>query len=367
MAAFGWPGVNSLRPWRNRSTKPFLETSSLNSFAIIIPSHSRADLLFKCLASLRRHAPLDTEILVVDDASANGMISRVAEKFPGVRVHRNETRQGFCKSVNLAAQLVQASIIQILNDDTEVCPGWAESALDAFDDEKVAAVAPLVLRWPGAVAGQGVVDSAGDAYFLSGVATKRANGTELMEANLNSCKVFGASGSSAFYRRDVFLMVGGYPEYFGAYFEDVDLSFRLHWAGYWVRFEPTSRVLHHVGSSYGRVTLPRALLQSQALNEERVFWRNLPLALLVKSLPTHFMALLAKAFKRGAEGNLLPFLLGKMRMFLEIPQVFLHRLALKNKYPQTNPTAQEWCLEGLTGMRGFLVKQLFGLQSHKSA
>jgi len=344
-----------------------LETKSLNSFAIIIPSYSRADLLAKCLASLRRHAPLSTEILVVDDASADGTISRVAEKFPGVRVHRNETRQGFCKSVNLAAKLVQSPIIQVLNDDTEVCAGWAESALDAFGDDRVAAVAPLVLRWPGAIAGQGVVDSAGDAYFLSGVATKRANGTELMEANLESCRVFGASGSSAFYRRDVFLAVGGYPEYFGAYFEDVDLSFRLHWAGYWVRFEPASRVLHHVGSSYSRVTMPRALLQSQALNEERVFWRNLPLSLLVKSLPIHFMALLAKAFKRGAEGNLLPFLLGKMRMFLEIPQVLLHRLALKNKYPQTNPTAQEWCLEGLTGLRGFLVKQLFGLQSHKSA
>lgn len=71
-------------------------------------------------------------------------------------------------------------------------------ALDAFDDPKVAAVAPLVLRWPGAIEGRAIIDSAGDAYFTSGVATKRGNGQTIEEKWMIPGPVFGASGSSAF-------------------------------------------------------------------------------------------------------------------------------------------------------------------------
>lgn len=330
----------------------------MSSLAIIIPSHSRVDLLKKCLASVRRYAPLDVEILVVDDGSANAGVSAVARLFPGVRLHRNPEKLGFCKSVNLGASLVNAEIIQVLNDDTEVCAGWVEMALEEFENPRVGAVAPLVLRWPGAVAGQGIVDSAGDAYFLSGVATKRGSGADLLDREFPPCRVFGASGSSAFYRRELFLKAGGYPESFGAYFEDVDLSFRLHWAGYQVRFQPGSRVLHHVGSSYGKTGASRALLQKQALNEERVFWRNLPLGLLLENLPWHLLALLAKAWKRSREGNLLPFLFGKIRLFLEIPQIWMHRRSLRRQHPQVNP--RDWCLEGLSGQNGYLAKQLSG-------
>jgi hypothetical protein len=45
---------------------------------------------------------------------------------------------------------------------------------------------------------------------------------------LHTRRVFGASASSAFYRRGALLRVGSFPESFGAYFEDVDLAFRLN-------------------------------------------------------------------------------------------------------------------------------------------
>src|SRR5205085_2041573 len=87
--------------------------------------------------------------------------------------------------------------------------------------------------------------------------------------------VFGASASSAFYRRDVLVGVGAFPESFGAYFEDVDLSFRIRRAGWQIRFEPTSLVWHRGSASYGKRPR-RRVLERQSLNEERVFWRNLP-------------------------------------------------------------------------------------------
>ena len=163
---------------------------------------------------------------------------------------------------------------ELLNDDTEVTPGWAEAPLARFDNPLVGAVAPLVLRWPGLAGMSPRIDSAGDRYFIGGIAGKRYHGQLLNQVNLDPCRVFGASASSAFFRRSALLEVGLFPEEFEAYFEDVDLAFRLHWAGYRVVYEPAARVRHRVSASYGRPR--RRLLEQQSHNEERVFWRNLP-------------------------------------------------------------------------------------------
>jgi len=80
-------------------------------------------------------------------------------------------------------------------------------ALRRFDDAGVAAVAPLVLRWPGDNE-EAVIDSAGDGYFVGGFAYKRGHGQKLQSRYLRPCEVFGASASSAFYRRDALVKVG---------------------------------------------------------------------------------------------------------------------------------------------------------------
>src|SRR5207244_12481561 len=136
------------------------------------------------------------------------------------------------------------------------------------------AVAPLVLQSLASVNQRPCVDSAGDSYYLGGVAGKRGHGQPLGREHLRPRRVFGASASSAFYRRDVLLRVGAFPEAFGAYFEDVDVAFRLNRAGYRVLFEPASRVYHRGSASYGKRR--RRLLEQQSRNEERVFWRNVP-------------------------------------------------------------------------------------------
>ena len=195
--------------------------------SVVIPSHNRPDLLCACLASVTRYAPGDTEVLVVDDASAGGSVSAAASTFPGVRCLRLPRRSGFCVAANAGIRGVCGTIVELLNDDTEVTPGWAEAALAHFAGDQVAAVAPLVLCWDGSESQPSRIDSAGDRYFVGGVAGKRGHGEPLQPRYLHCGEVFGASASSAFYRRDSLLEVGALPEDFGAYFEDVDLSFRL--------------------------------------------------------------------------------------------------------------------------------------------
>jgi GT2 family glycosyltransferase len=146
-----------------------------------------------------------------------------------------------------------------------------------------------------------------------------------------SRSVFGASASSAFYRRSALERVGGFPESFHAYFEDVDLAFRLQRAGYRAVFEPASRVWHKGSASYGRPR--RRLLEQQSRNEERVFWRNIPGRDLLRALPRHLAVLAGKAVRRWREGTLVPFLCGRLRVLTEIPELVRHRRQLNQIAP----------------------------------
>jgi GT2 family glycosyltransferase len=321
----------------------------------VIPSHNRADLLRLCLASVLRHAPAHVEILVIDDASPDHDVSRTAAAFPGVHVLRMPKRRGFCAAVNAGIHAAQNPIVELLNDDTKVTAGWAEAALDRFDDPHIAAVAPLVLC--GSTSSNPCVDSAGDRYFAGGIAGKRGHGQSLTEAYLHGGEVFGASASSAFYRRDALLAVGAFPEEFGAYFEDVDLSFRLHWAGYRIVYEPASRVWHRVSSSHGRPG--RRLLEQQSRNEERVFWRNLPGRALLRALPWHLAVLAAKSCRRWRDGELLPFVFGRLRALSEMPRMCRHRRQLQRSHAR--PELACW------GIEARFWSQVRGNQIHLTA
>lgn len=113
--------------------------------SIVIPSHNRPDLLHLCLQSVTFHAPKGTEIIVVDDASADGCVGAAAQRFAGVRVLRLERRGGFCVAANIGIRAARSAVVELLNDDTEVSPGWADAALAHFADASIGAVAPLVL------------------------------------------------------------------------------------------------------------------------------------------------------------------------------------------------------------------------------
>ncbi len=289
--------------------------------SIVIPSHQRGDMLRACLASVVRHAPEGTEVIVVDDASPAGAAARVARGFLGVHVVSLRRCGGFCLAANAGIRAARGAIVELLNDDTEVKSGWAAAALARFEDPEVGSVAPLVVT---GAAGD-VVDSAGDCYYVGGVAGKRGHGEKVGADHLTARLVFGASASSAFYRRAALERVGGFPESFGAYFEDVDLAFRLQRAGYRAVFEPAACVFHHGSASHGA---SRRLLEQQARNEERVFWRNLPRRALLHALPGHLAVLAGKARRRWLEGTLAPFLCGRLRILGELPDLLRHRRRL---------------------------------------
>ena len=124
-------------------------------------------------------------------------------------------------------------------------------------------------------------------------------------------EVFGASGSSAFYRSAALRRAGGFDPLLGSYYEDVDLAFRLRWAGYRCVFAPRSVIYHDVSATYDHGS--PALQRRMARNAEIVFWANLPPGLLALAIVPHLAFVSLQAAWRLARGRLRPFLLGQVR------------------------------------------------------
>jgi len=281
--------------------------------SIVIPSFQRSDLLALCLERVTRHAPAGTETIVVDDGSRHSVISSTAQSFPGVSVIRMERRGGFCVAANRGLREARGEFIELLNDDTQVEAGWAETALRCFDDPAVGAVTPLVLA--GEPGDAPIIDSAGDSYDAGGFAWKNGHGQRLAEPYLTSRDVAAASGSTVFFRRSALVETGLFAEHFGSYFEDVDLSLRLRAAGWRIRYEPAARVWHRGGASHGRPA--RRLIERQSCNEERLFWRQFGRERKSSSLIRHLAVLSGKAIRRCREGNFFPFIMGRIRAIAE--------------------------------------------------
>ncbi len=277
--------------------------------SIVIPTYNGRALLAQCLSSIAWHRPPDREleVIVVDDASTDGTSCWLAAEWPGVRVVKRATNGGFVAAANAGLAAARGTFIQLLNNDTEVTASWVEAGLSPFLDPTVGSVAPLVL----VRSDPDRVDSAGDCYALFGWPYKRGHGEPTARwGERPPGLVFGASGSSAFYRASALQAVGGLDPAFGSYYEDVDLAFRLHWAGYTCAFEPGCRILHEVSATYDHA---RADLQRRmARNAELLFWADLPAGWLALALVPHLGFTAAQAVARLLGGRLKPFLRGKL-------------------------------------------------------
>jgi O-antigen biosynthesis protein len=277
--------------------------------SVVIPTYNGRRLLTTCLSSVFRHWSPDApiEIIVSDDASTDGTADWLAEAYPTVRVVRLDQNLGFCGAANAGIAAARGTIIQLLNNDTEVTAGWVEEGLAPFADPRVGSVAPLVL----VRSDPARVDSAGDRYALVGWPSKRGHGQPTINWERHpSDRVFGASGSSAFYRAEALRKVGAYDPSFGSYYEDVDLAFRLRWAGYECIYAPKCRILHEVSASYdhGRPELQRRMSR----NAEILFWSNLPTGWLAVAIVPHLVFGVLQAAWRLSRGRARPFLRGKL-------------------------------------------------------
>ena len=101
--------------------------------SIIIPNYNGLRFLTPCLDALRAQTyPREhTEIILVDDASTDSSVAFVAEQYPEVKIVRLAHNSGLAVGCNAGARAAAGELLVMLNNDTEVEPGWLAALVEA--------------------------------------------------------------------------------------------------------------------------------------------------------------------------------------------------------------------------------------------
>lgn len=246
---------------------------------IVIPNYNGKKYIKGCLDSLAGEREL-TEVLIVDNGSQDGSYEQICVEYPWVHCIRLEENTGFCHAVNLGLQTAQTPFCILLNNDTEVRPGFVKALLDAIKkDERTFAVSAQMLQWDR----HDLLDDAGDRYCALGWAFARGKGKPAEEYNQRT-EVFAACGGASIYRKSVFEEIGWFDEAHFAYLEDIDIGYRARLYGYRSYYEPKAQVLHAGSASSGsRYNEFKTRLSSA--NNVYLIGKNMPLLQWIWNLP----------------------------------------------------------------------------------
>ena len=214
--------------------------------SIVIPVYNNDKLTVECLSSVLKHTKgIPYEVIIINDGSAK-QTEEVLSQVENITYLRNPQNLGFLLSCNRAAERARGALLLILNNDVQVTQGWLSALVATFSDyENVGAVSPRVLFPNGRLqeAGSRIKQ---DAYSqLIGF----WDDPELPRYNYLR-EVDYCSGVCLMVDRESFHELGGFDTDFApAYYEDVDLCFRLRRAGKRIIYNPRSVVIHHLSAT----------------------------------------------------------------------------------------------------------------------
>lgn len=200
--------------------------------------------LKECLSSLEKlNYPQDKiEIIVVDNGSTDKSLSIIRDNYPRVKIIENKKNMGFARANNQAAEAAGGEYIAFLNNDTRVDKSWLIELLrPIYKDREIVASGSKVLSMDGKK-----IDFVGGMINFEGKGFQVDYGIPVENDDHDRYRFLPfVNGGAMMIDRNVFLDTGGFDEDFFAYYEDVDLGWRLWVLGYKVIFSPKSIVYHH--------------------------------------------------------------------------------------------------------------------------
>jgi GT2 family glycosyltransferase len=207
---------------------PFAPPSDARSpdVSILIATCDRRELLEDCLASL---ASLDldgvrAEVVVFDNGSRDGTAEWLAARHPAARVVASPVNVGFAAANDRAAEAARAPLLCLVNNDMRFDRRFLRELLAAHRATGAACVGATILSADGSC-----LEFDGGAMSFDGHAVPLRHGAPLGEGETRRAPfaTLFACGGAMLVARDVFLRAGGFDEDYFAYFEDVDLGWRL--------------------------------------------------------------------------------------------------------------------------------------------
>jgi hypothetical protein len=214
------------------------------------------------------------EVIVVDNASADGTSEMIETRFPWVKLIRSSENLGFAKGNNLAIRQCQGSYIALVNPDVIVLPGCLDALADFLDQNpKVGNVGPRVLNpdmtlqsscrrfptlWNNFCSATRLETAFKGSQFFAGEHMFFFPHDRTMPVDV-------LVGCFSMIRREAFDSVGLLDENLFMYGDDVDWCRRCWKAGWQVVFFPGARAIHDRGKITAPYPIRFALAQQRSV------------------------------------------------------------------------------------------------------
>jgi GT2 family glycosyltransferase len=285
--------------------------------SIIIVNYNVKEFVKNLLFSL--HKALEnysSEIIVVDNASSDGSVEDIREKFPYVKVINNKDNVGFGKANNQGLEISEGKYIVLINPDTIVREDTFKKIIEFMKSKPEAGMTTCKVLNP-----DGTLQLACRRSFpgpwtsltkITGLSKLFPNSKLFAKYNLTYLdenkisEVDAISGSFMMFTREVYEKVGGFDPQFFMYGEDLDLCFRTQQAGYKVYYIPDTEIIHYKGESTKR----------SSIDETKIFYNAMHL-FVKKHLSSSFFisvilqfAIIARRFVAFVSSYKLPIISG---------------------------------------------------------
>jgi GT2 family glycosyltransferase len=224
--------------------------------AVIVLSWNGANVLPACLQALGAQDGGQPDLLVVDNGSVDGSAALVRELSPACRLIENGRNLGFAGGMNvglraLLARSAPPDIVVLLNQDTIVATDWLRQITAPFATDERIAAAGCKIHYP-----DGETLQHAGAYLQLPRALNYHIGQHERDIGQYDLPrdMEQVTGAAIALRVAALREVGLFDEgYIPAYYEDVDLCWRLRRAGYRVYYAPAATLRHaESGSTSGQ-------------------------------------------------------------------------------------------------------------------
>lgn len=237
----------------------------MTNLSIVIVNWNSADLLKKCLQSIKKNLTIPSDVWVIDNASVDKSAELVKKNFPWVKLIANKENLGFGKANNQALRKIKTEYVLILNPDTEILKGSIETLVGFLENSpKVGVCAPLLLNPDKTIQKMGyyrISPSLKQAWYFY---TENYNSSMRSKSLINKYwekqinlrkenEVDQIPGACFLARMEILKKVNFFDEKFPLLFEDVDLCFRIKALDYKVIINPKSKIIHVGGVSFKKM------------------------------------------------------------------------------------------------------------------
>lgn len=241
---------------------PALNRPAAPLCSVCIANYNGIDLLADCLNSvLAQQGDISIEIIVHDDASTDGSLAILRERYPQVEVLAGAQNAGFCISNNRMAAHARGEFILLLNNDAALYPDALLTLLHAAR----ARAQPCILTLPqydwttGALVDRGCML---DPFY-----------NPIPNLDPERTEVAMAIGACLWIPRALWNSLGGFPEWMESIAEDLYLCCLARSCGVDVCATSTSGFRHRLGASFGGARIEHNRLKS-SMRRRRLSERN---------------------------------------------------------------------------------------------